>query len=283
MSAEVTEWIPPVGSTLTLDVDWDVSGRFMSPIFHEEDLVPGQPGGRHRSAIHRPKDFTLKVTLVTDTEPELRTAQREIVKSMDPTKGEGIIRVTSTLGDVREVPCYYVDGLGMEEKSGSSGPTMQQAVITFRSYDPYWRDTSDIVQTFTVGAPPMFFPFFPLRLAASEIAFDGTVDNSGDVETWPVWTIDGPGSGIILRNLTTGENIVLSTLVLGIGESLTIDTRPGRKTVLLQDGTNKFADLAATSVLWSLTDGPNLIRLEMSGTDLNSSLQLNYRRKYLSP
>jgi phage-related protein len=284
VSAEVTQWIDPTGIVTTLDVDWDASGRFMPDIQHEEDGIPGQPGARHRASRHKTHDFTLKITVAAADEPSLRTALRQLVRSMDPARGEGIVRVQSPIGDVREIACYYTSGLGMDENPGNSGPNMQQAKVTFRAYDPYWRNVSDTSQSFTIGAVPSFFPFFPLRLTASQIAVDTTVANAGDVEAWPVWTIKGPGSGIVLRNLTTGQNLIFSTTALGTGESITIDTRPGQKTVLKNTGANLFPDLDITSAVWSLASGSNAVRLEMaSAVAGKSALQLNYRPRYLAP
>ena len=284
MSAEITEWIDPSGTLTTLDVDWDATGRFMPDIAHEEDGVPGQPGSRHRASRHKAHEFTIKLNVTASTEPALRTAMRQIVYAMDPTRGEGTIRVTSPLGDVREILCYYTAGLGMEEKFGSSGPTMQQCAVMFRAYDPYWRDTTSSTQAFTIGATPSFFPIFPIRLTSSSIAVDATVINTGDVATWPVWTIVGPGAAIILRNLNTGEYISFDTLALGSGESVVIDTRPGYKTVTKSDDTNLFPDLSILSTLWALQPGNTAVRLEMSAAIAgSSSMNLSYKRKYLSP
>lgn len=285
MSAEITEWIDPDGTITTLDVDWSATGRFMPEVNHEEDEVPGQPGARHRASRHKAHEFTLKLTVATPDEPSLRTALRQLVYAMDPTRGEGIIRVTSPIGDVREVGCYYTAGLDMQEQPEMSGPGMQQAAVTFRAYDPYWRDTADSTGgPWGVGVTPTFFPILPLRLTASQIAVDATVINAGDKDAWPVWTITGPGATIALRNLTTGEDIVFASTALGLGESVYIDTRPGAKTVTKNDGTNLWPDLDATSSLWSLRPGDNAIRLEMSAATAGmSALQVNYRQRYLSP
>jgi phage-related protein len=277
VSAEITQWVDPFGQVTTLDVDWDATGRFMPPISHEEDEVPGQPGGRHRASRHKIKEFTIKVTISAADEPSLRQAVRDLVTSMNPARSDapGAIRVTSPIGDVREIPCYYSAGLDMAEQVGTSGPTMQTAPITFRAYEPYWRDLDSMTQVWTVGATPSFFPFFPLRLTSSQIAASGSINLGGDVETWPVWTITGPGAQIVLRNLTTGDALTFTTTSLGIGESITIDARPGRKTVAKQDGTNVFSDLDITSVLWSLRPGNNAIRLEMSGTQSFAAIGAN--------
>lgn len=288
MTAEITQWIDPNGAVTTMDVDWKAKGRFMPPIVYQEDVVPDQPGSVPRSFRHGPREFTVRINLNAATEPALRTLQRSMMYTADPTRGEGIIRVTSPLGDVREIGCRYITGFETEEEPGVSGPTMQQSDVTFRAFDPYWRDQSDVSQTFTIGTPPSFFPFFPLRLTSSEIAVDDTVTNDGDVPAWPVWTITGPGNIISLQNLTTGRSMVLQTASLGIGESITVDTRPSKlyptgKTILKQDGTSLFSDQSSTSALWALAVGANAIRLAMSSAVVGqSALNLSWRRKWLA-
>ncbi|MGW3992349.1 phage distal tail protein [Amycolatopsis sp. NPDC004772] len=288
MVAEVTQWIDPDGVATTIDVDWKAKGRFMPPVDYQEDVVPDQPGSVPRSFRHGARDFTIRINLNAATEPALRTVQRSMMYTVDPTRGQGTIRVTSPLGDVREIGCRYVAGFETEEEPGVSGPTMQQSDVTFRAFEPYWQDQSDISQTFTIGTPPNFFPFFPVRLTSSEIAVDDTVLNDGDVQTWPVWTITGPGSSISLQNLTTGRSTVLQTASLGIGESITIDTRPSKlyptgKTILRQNGAPLFEDQSSTSALWPLIKGVNAIRLAMTGAVAGqSALNLSWRRKWLS-
>jgi len=286
MTAEVTTWIDASGSATVLDVDLDASGRFAPDPAFISNGVPGAPGERLRLVRHVPHDFTLRVVVSGANEPAVRTSLRALVGAMDPTRGDGIIRVQSPLGDVREIVCRYVGGLGLEEKAGNTGPQVQFADVKFRAYDPYWRDPSDIVTPpYVVGVTPTFFPIFPIRLTASEIAVDTSITNGGDTEAWPVWQITGPGSSIVLRNLTTGKILRFTSLVLGAGEFVTIDTRPEAVTqVVKSDGTQIFSDLTATSSLWSLAVGLNAIRLEMAGALAgSSSLTLSYRQKYLAP
>lgn len=288
MSAEITQWLDPDGGTTTLDVDWDATGRFMPVVQHQEVQVPGQPGTTRKASVHAAHDFSIKLNLVGANEPGVRTSQRQLVALMDPARGEGLLRVTSPLGDVREISCVYSDGLGMEEGPGSSGLQMQQAKVTFHAPWPYWRDPSDIGQTFTIGAAPLFFPIFPMRLTSSAIAVSDTIINTGDVETWPVWTITGPGSAIALRNLTTGVSLTFDTLTLQAGDILTIDTRPSSvsssgKTALV-GASNVFYDIDIASEMWPLQRGSNLISLEMaSAVAGQSAMSVNYRRWWLAP
>lgn len=287
MAGEITQWIDPAGTITTLDVDWDADGRFMpAPVF-QEDQVPGQPGTVFRNVVHEARDFTIRIVYTAATDAALRTVLRASMASMNPLRGNGTIRVTSPVGDVREIACRYKAGLEFKEVADSSGPTMQTCDVTFHAFDPYWRDVSDISQTFTIGAGPVFFPIFPIRLTSSQIAVDTTITNDSDVDAWPVWQLQGPGGAIRLSNLTTGRFTIFLLTVLGSGESMSIDTRPTNqsptgKTIYRQDGKNLFYDLDPMSALWPLVPGPNAVRLEMTGSTGASSLSLNWRRKWLA-
>lgn len=287
--AETVEWIDANGASTVLQgvtsrhITWNISGRFAPPVRFEEEGIPEQDGLRLRATRYGAREFMLPVWVKASTESELRTSLRSLVKSMNPKRGDGKIRVTSPLGDQREIVCRVSDGLGVIERLGDTSTDIaQQLALTFRAWNPYWQAVSDTSDTYVLGDPAPFFPIFPLRLSSSTVFADASPDNIGDVEAWPVWTIAGPGSSIVLRNLTTGYSMTLST-ALGSGETLTIDSRPGVKTVTKGDGTNLFTDLSSASCLWPLDEGVNSVRVEMSAATAASSVTLAFRPNFLSP
>jgi hypothetical protein len=283
---ETLQWIDPDGVSVTLDVDQDTANRFMPRVEVEEDGVPGQPGLRLRDVRHGVTEFPLPFWVHGSSESDLRVQLRAMIRAMNPGRGVGKLRITSPVGDQREINCIVVDGLGLKEAGGETGPTDQRIVAVFRAHDPYYYDVSATTQPFEITDTPSFFPWGGstlFRLTSSEIFSDGSVENDGDVETWPVWTITGPGSVITLENLTTGKTLTFATASLTTGETIVIDTRPGAKTVLKNGTTNLFPDIG-TSSLWPLAAGTNLVRLQMAGADaVTSSVVLSYTQRYLSP
>lgn len=277
------EWIDPDGASTTLRVLYAVRGRFAPPPRRQEEGVPDFPGARLRQVLHDVREFVLPIHVGEDTDTELRSTLRALAYAMDPVRGDGRVRITGPGGDQREINCRVSAGLELEETQGETAmPTDQLATVVFRAVDPYWYATSDVVVDYTfTGTVTTFFPVFPVRLSTSEVFADTTVDNTGDVNAWPVWTVTGPGSTINLRNLTTGKLTTLATTALVAGESVVIDTRPGAKTVTRQDGTSLFSDLGST-VLWPLARGANSIRIEMGGATSASSVRLAYRPRYLT-
>lgn len=275
-------WLDPDGGTTTLRVLYRVKGRFAPSTRRQEEAVPGQPGLRLREVVHDAREFVLPIHVHGATDDALRTSLRDLVVAMDPVRGDGKIRVTSPVGDQREITCRAVAGLDMDETLGdTSTPTDQLASIVFRATDPYWYATSDTVVDYTLGSTATFFPIFPVRLTSSDTFADATVDNTGDVEAWPVWVLTGPaGATIAIRNLTTGKAMTMGLLALSVGEIATIDTRPGVKTMTRQDGTNLYPNLNGS--LWPLVRGSNAVRVELSGATAATTVRLSYRPRWLS-
>lgn len=291
MSDEVVSWVDADGGITVLPVEWDAHGRFMPQVIIDSDEVPGREGAVPRQARHGVHEFILPLWLTDSTPEALRTQLRTLVDVMNPVNDDdtvrlGKIQVQSVLGDVREIECAYASGLEMAEKiNDSSGPTFQRVPISFTAFDPYWQDPSPSSKTFTVTSVPKFFPIFPLHLTASQLVVDDVVVNAGSVKTWPVWTITGPGTDIVLTNLTTGQKLDFGSHALGTGEVLTVDTRPGHKSATLQDGTSVYSWVDWTvSIMWPIGRGTSVVSLDMAGITVGvSSLQVSYQQRYLSP
>lgn len=281
-------WIDANGmeTSLSKEINYKVlngmQGRFMPTLSFSEDEVPFHAGSRLRDIKVKSRDIDIPLLIKADSEIDLRNKIRACLRIFNPLKGDGKIRVTAPDGSQRELFCRYAAGLEGKEDRGSKGLTWMTFILVFRAFDPYWYDSSTIVQTFNTGQPATFFPFFPLRLSSSTVFADISVNNDGDVETWPEWIITGPGSGPVFRNLTTGEVMNLNA-TLQENESITIDTRPGNKTIKKDDGTNLFATLSDDSSLWPLESGNNNVRIEFSDVNTVSSVQLSYRNRYWGP
>jgi hypothetical protein len=282
-------FVDPAGTehVLTTDVDVDVEfgveGRFMPPVESVLERIPGQPGARRRQTQFGVREVVLPLEVFGGSEIGLRTRLRELVRAFDPTRGDGILRSTGPDGTVRQITCRYSTGMEVVEGLDLLG-NVQRAALVFAAADPFWYDTGPVTSTFTTGAAANFLgdPFLPIKLASDTILGEQTVINDGDVETWPIWTVAGPATSIVLENVTTGEVIDLP-IVLTAGQSVVIDTRPFRKTVRRDDGTNLFGSLTTDSSLWSLGEGSTTIRAEVPGSTTDTFVTLVYARRWLAP
>lgn len=255
-------------------------GFDMPPIAVTRESVPLQPGARFRQARHQVRELTVPI-LLDDPNPVMQRATlRRLAQILDPVRGAGALRVTAIDGQAREIACRYVSGFEGAMTEATWSPVMARRVLVFQADDPYWYDATPVTAQYGLSTPSVFFPIFPLVLSASTVLADATLVNDGDVEAWPVWDVAGPGDNLVLRNLTTGRAIVLNSS-LTLGQSVEIDTRPGAKTVVRNDGANLFGQLSADSALWQLVRGSNLVRLELNGATVDSTVSLSFRRRWL--
>ncbi len=286
--AETIAWIDPanVETVLSRAADYEVlrgrRGAFNPPISFVEEEVPLQPGSRMRQVKVLPRDVDLPILIRGTDVDDVRYKIAGLLDLLDPERGAGKLRVKAGDGTQLDLNCYYSGGLEGEEGGDLWGPDWCKAILSFRAVDPFWYQTYPLTASYVLGDPPPFFPLLPLNVASSTLFVPATViTNPGQVETWPVWTIVGPGSNITLENATTGESMVLSIILADL-ERLELDTRPGRKTVKHGDGTNAYDHLSATSSLWPLVKGGNVVSLIMGGTGANSALTLSFTPRFRS-
>lgn len=287
MADEIITWVDSDGTATVLSdaaatrVSYELAGRFMPPVSFIEDDVPGMDGARLREVRVRPRDVTIPVAVVGADQTEVRTTLRSLMRMFNPKRGDGKLRVTGPDGTVRDLTCRYSQGLEVEERF-EKFVGWQRAVVVLRAVDPYWYDTSSTSATYTLGASTTFFPFFPLVLNSDTVLGTQTIDNTGDVEAFPVWTVHGPCSSIKLTNTTTDEVIDLP-VTLTATQTVTVDTRPFRKTVVRDDGTNLYGSLTTASALWDLPTGLSTITVSLPGATADSYVTLTYSRRWLSP
>lgn len=217
----------------------------------------------------------IKGSNVTDYE-QIRSA---LQNAMNPKLGDGRFRCTRADGVQRDVFCRYESGFSGDESWGAASSIHQHYLLKFLAHDPYFYDTIATSQTFTSAVPSNFFPITPIRLSSASIGSGFSIFNGGDVESYPVFTISGPGTNPTLTNTTTGKSIS-ATIALLAGQSLIIDTQA--KTVKREDGSNQFSVLSFASVLWTLAQGQNAITLGMSGTGAGSQITVSYKQRWNS-
>ena len=70
-------------------------------------------------------------------------------------------------------------------------------------------------------------------------------------------------------------------IALGVGQTLTIDTRPGRKLIVDENGAAVFP-ITGDSSLFPFVVGSNRINVTMAGSSAASSIVTRWRRRWLS-
>ncbi len=221
----------------------------------------------------------------------------------------GVLRVARPDGTVRTAECYYSDGLGGEAEQNH---LYARPVISLLVPEGKWRSSVPVVavRTFTVADPAsvpaaesFFSPF--INVSSSHLVGSGppagtdidegqgnessgddsasltTINNPGDVEAWPVWTITGPMTRLRAWNVTLGTRFAM-TYTLSEQQTITITTDPPTARGPGDSNVSKYIDWfnSAGTELWPLTDGPNVIGLEVDGAGITTSVQMAFTPRF---
>lgn len=232
-------------------------------------------GARVTGVKTKARDVELPMVLSYATRSLLFADMDVLAYALDPNRGDGRLRMTRPDGVIRDLYCRCINGMGSADK----GFSYREMTLIFRGGDPYWYDTTAITEVVTeaTGTKTTWFPFFPLQLCSASMFATITLTNGGKVETWPVWTICGPGSEIVLSNKTTIKTLTLE-VALAAGDTLVIDTRPGCKSIKW-NGNYRYDLLDGE--LWPLIKGENIIGLNMLDAGTGSQIDISHYNRYL--
>lgn len=269
-----------------IEVTKGMMGRGAPPPRVRREIVPGQPGERTREVVHGLREMTVPIIMLAESYDDLHQRLASLVSRMDPVGNGGVLRRIDRDGKTNDLFCRVTSGLSVDGE-GQYGPRMHRALLILQADDPYWYD---LVETrgFSGSAGTSWFPILPLSLGSSSVIGDVSITNDGDVETWPVWTIVGPASDPEISNITTGKTFSLEfPAPLDAGETVTIDTRPFRKSVIFKEtptstGVNWRGYLTQRS-LWPLIKGVNQLSMSLGSTTSASYISVAYRIRRLYP
>jgi hypothetical protein len=286
-------WTDPGGTRHALgvggtgyDVKTGIRGRWFPPMTPVEDSVPYIPGAVLRDVNVGTLDFPVPLLISGDTPAQLRQRLRDAMYWFSPGRGDGIFECTGPDGITRLLNCRVREIDVIEDWPQQSYLT-QDVILSLHAADPYYYADEATVETFTVniGEPePFLHPggFFPLHLSSNVFFAGPTIDNPGQVESWPTWTIRGPGTNPSLRNATTGEVMTFGR-TLGAGEMIVVALSRAGATITDGLGTRLYSTLSNPSTVWAIQPGINRVQIGMSGATSASSVTLTYTPRYLGP
>jgi hypothetical protein len=287
--ARLLTWIPADGSeSITLNeraagyrvMAEATTGLWSPPYRTSEDTYAGQDGTTLTALDADKRTVTLGLQIEGATETELRARWRRLVRAMRPKAGDGVLQAADEFGVTYSLTCRYTGGLEGDGQAMFAG-TLARAVVKLDAYDPWWYGEGQTV-TLSLGAPSVFFPFFPLRLSPSTVQGQFVIDLSdSDAPTFPLWTVKGPGDGLVLTNESTGQVIQINA-PLTSGQSMTIDTRQGFQSVRRNDGTNLMGFVSSDPALWALVEGVNTVTAALTGATAASRITGIYAPRYAS-
>ncbi|MBL1104948.1 phage tail family protein [Streptomyces sp. 5-8] len=280
-------WTDSQGRT-TLLSDWE-NGWVLQPGTRGLDL-PGfdfytdaspQIDGNAMRGLHaQAREIFLPVVLFGSDRADFVARKRSFLATMNPYLGLGTLTMTEADGSYRTIEAYYVSGVEGDTGQDSSGLRWQSMGITLSCPSPYWLGES-VHLDYGAGATGNFFPVLPVVVRDSQVLGATVINNLGDASAFPVWTIHGPATSVVISNDSTGLSFSV-TASLGSSDVLVVDARERVQTAVLNGTTNWWPNLAADSDLWSFQPGTNNVSMALVGTDSNTTVQLDYQPRFLT-
>lgn len=278
----------PAGAT-TLLTDWErgwvvqpgAKGLDMPSYAFARDESPGIDGHEVRQVRAEGKTITLPVAFwANDSRAAYKARRRALIRSLNPKRGQGTLTLTEPDGEQRSIGVRYTDGMEGDESRDAAGARWCITALVFDVASPYWIG-GEVTTEWKNSTGGDFFPFLPLVVGDSQVLGSVTVDNDGDDDAFPVWTIKGPATTVTLTNATTGQTLVLTRTITG-ADTIVIDTRERRQTALLNGTTNLWPNLSDASALWPLETGINELTLTVAGSTSATSVRMTYQPRYLA-
>lgn len=273
---ETLTWITAGNPSHVLPWHAPVGGRGMPPV--EVTDRPNLAGSGSILELIRDGARVAQIPIIIEDD-DIRAELRSLARLLSPLD-DGRLVADNGGGDIRQLECRYIGGLEWVEQI----PDLHKAVLDFKAWRPYWEDTTPTVETFTLGDLGTWLPWemgtHPIRTVPDNIFAEPTIDNTGDVQAWPVWTITGPFTDVTLADELRDLRLIVDT-PMPAGEQLVIDTRPGRKTVTDAQGQSRFASLDDVhDRFFGFPSGATVVSVALAGATLDSSVQLSWTRRW---
>lgn len=276
-------------------VFWDLSDTnaavFLQPGFTGFDAPPTTPfidgtpslaGASWQGSHDDPRAIFVPIYTEGSSRTEAVALRRALISSVHHTRGLSTVCVAEPDGFRRYLQCVYTGGAEGAEGTDNAGLTWTIYGLNFIAIDnPYWFGDVISPTPWVVSSPRAFFPLAPMlfTLSASQVLGGTLIENTGDVDAYPVWTLNGPATSL---TLTLGSSVFHTTTALTLGQSLTLDTDPRSQTILDGTGTNRWADVDDTDFdLWALPPGINAVTVAVGGGGTGTQLSVSYQPRYL--
>lgn len=242
-------------------------------------------GGVWRSTRRGIREMDLPITTVGTDRADVEAKLRRLAKALSDRYGTPKLLASYSDNTQYDIEVHYTGGA--ETVFGSdAGETYAKWVVTLSAPDPYW--TSRQAVTFSVSASTgtrglLAAPSAPnslnrLILQSSQVLGSFVVENPGDVDAFPVWTIEGTSTNTAITLNGVGFSY---TETLGTTGKIIINSKTA--TVVNGSGTNKYAYLGSAPKLFTLPPGSSTISVIVTGADTTSKISgyFNPRREVL--
>ncbi|MEU8948782.1 phage tail domain-containing protein [Streptomyces sp. NPDC048489] len=262
-------------------------GLDMPPFEIFSDDSPNLDGSIYRGHRAAAREILLPVFIYGIDRSSMKRLKRQISSALNPRNGFAVLTFMESDGVIRRLTCYYKGGMEGAEGQDTSGFRWVSYGIQLTALDPWFYGEDEVAASWSFGtAQPMLGKFLPLTIGKGETSSGKlVVTNPGDIEAWPVWTLKGPIQSFKLKGPDGKATFQIPAPAGGgnavaAGRTLTVDCRPGFKTLLDDQGNNYFPQLSANPSLWSLPSGTSTIDATLVSGSGSPSVTLTFTPRY---
>lgn len=220
--------------------------------------------------------ITIPLWVYASNRTELNELLSDLSIILDPlranTVDNGVAQLFFGMPDGNEwfVNVVRAGGLDWARKTDSNDRTYFRTAMYLEAGDAFW--TRNNPEKFEVKASVSGSTLLPrfakLRVGSAATTGDREVTNVGDTFAWPIITVEGPTTGIIL----TGPNgeVLEWQGTLTASDTLTIDMK--NNTVEDQTGANRYNGLGTAPRFWSIAPGESEVSVQLDDITSDSLL-----------
>jgi len=265
-------------------VNWGIA-----PITRITQRGPFQDGDTDIDYRINPRVINLPVVVPSATYEAMMANRESLIQMFKPGND------TATLKHINEDPLNYNTRSIDVKIAGATMDSSQmdfnvRAVIQLRAADPTWYDVTQkyIQLTSTVlGTPTPYPKTYPVPYGEYGAANITPVIYTGTVVGRPILQCVGPFTDLVIAD--GGGHLIAFDDPIPDGDTWTVDLRPGRKTVVDQNGVNRFPALTITTDLinWGIypqptfPDGLQYFSVSATGTTATSAVNMYWNDRFV--
>lgn len=266
-------------------------GFGMSPVSRITERGPLQNGVTDLGFRLQPRNMNLVLVKPEACPTNWRYLRQTFLDAFKPSDDAINLRWEFGDGSKRQIDFHYTGGLTIPwSYTDRVKPHLRDGVQLYAP-DPTWYDPdeSEVEWTLDILTQLSFPASFPISFGSDAINEIVEITYTGTWLAFPIVVFTGPITAPVIRNLTTGEKLQLSYTV-STGESVTLDTRYGHKTVTNNSGVNLISYLSADSDLATFhiaadpetSDGVNQLFASGTGaTEGETSIRAAWNDRYI--
>lgn len=264
-------------------------GEGMPPVEYITQRGPFQHGETMLDYFLKPRTLQYIIRRNKKSRSDYWDARTSLIDMLRPNLAgpgsltQGKLRRYLANGDVRQIDCAIAEGPAFVARASSGWDEWSyQEALRFTAFNPVWYDPTSHSQILVgAAATQLVFPItFPIEFSAYSLG--ATVSYAGTWLDYPLITVTGPISGLVINNTTTGVAIGLS-YDIPAGVQVVFNLAYGFKTVTDNAGHNLIGYVTPDSDLasFALWPGDNVVGISGIGTDANTSIQFQWTDRYI--